>query len=52
MESWKALIGQHLGDARAMDDAAEARDKAAIQVAHRRVADSCTTCHKAHRARG
>jgi cytochrome c556 len=52
MESWKALIGRHLGDARAMDDAAGARDAEALRAAHRRVSESCKACHGAHRSGG
>jgi cytochrome c556 len=51
-ESWTRFTKQHFGDAKAMDDAAEARDKAAILTVHRRVGDSCKACHQAHRFRG
>jgi hypothetical protein len=51
-ESWRRLVGQHLADARALDDAVRARDKARLRAAHQRIADSCRTCHQAHRSRG
>jgi hypothetical protein len=50
-ESWRLLVGRHLDDARAMRDAAEARDPETLRAAHRRVADSCNACHQAHRPR-
>lgn len=51
-ESWKRFTGLHLGDAQAMDDAAGARDPAAVLVVHQRLASSCKACHDAHRFRG
>jgi hypothetical protein len=51
-ESWARFTGLHFGDAKAMDDAAEARDQGAVLVAHQRLAASCTACHNAHRYRG
>jgi hypothetical protein len=51
-ESWKKLTELHLGDAKAMEDAAEARDKDAALVVHRRMAAACKACHAAHRLRG
>jgi cytochrome c556 len=50
-ESWRRLIDRHLGDARAMDDGAAARDRPAVRLAHRRLATSCKACHDAHRFR-
>jgi cytochrome c556 len=51
-ESWKRFISLHSADARAMDDAAEAREKNSLLVIHRRLATSCKACHNAHRYRG
>jgi cytochrome c556 len=51
-DSWRRMVGQHLADARALDDAVRARDKAKLRAAHQRIADSCRTCHQAHRSRG
>ena len=48
-ESWRHFIDQHTADARAMVDAAKARDLAPLRAAHRRIAESCKTCHTAHR---
>lgn len=50
-ESWRKFIDAHLADAKALSAAAEARDAAALREAHRRIAQSCDACHKAHRGR-
>jgi cytochrome c556 len=50
--SWKKFTGQQFGDAKAMVDAAEARDKEAVLVAHKRLAASCKACHNAHKFQG
>ena len=44
-ESWRRFINGHMMDARAMADAAEARDPVPLRAAHRRIAESCKTCH-------
>jgi cytochrome c556 len=51
-ESWKRLTGLHFGDAKAMAEAAEARDRDAVMVIHQRLATACKGCHNAHRFRG
>jgi cytochrome c556 len=51
-ESWKRFTDLHFGDARAMEDAAEARDKEAVKAVHRRLATACKACHDAHRYQG
>jgi hypothetical protein len=47
--SWLQFTEQHLQDARAMEDAAKARDRAALLVVHRRIETACKGCHDAHR---
>lgn len=49
--SWKRFTGRQYGDAKAMVDAAEARDEGAILAAHRRLAKACQACHDAHKFR-
>jgi cytochrome c556 len=48
-QSWRTLIDQHLADAKAIDDAIQARDVALLGAAQRRLANACTKCHNAHR---
>ena len=50
-ESWRRFLDQHMADARAMADAAQARDPVPLRAAHRRIAESCKSCHEAHRFR-
>ena len=50
--SWKNFTDEHLGAAKALEDAAEARDKDAVMAVHRKLAASCKACHAAHRSRG
>jgi hypothetical protein len=50
-DSWKKLTAQHLETAKALDAAAESRDKTAALASYRQLAASCRTCHSAHRTR-
>ena len=50
--SWAKLTDLHLADARALDEAAAARDREGARAIHRRLAASCKACHDAHRFRG
>jgi cytochrome c556 len=50
-DAWRRRMAQHAADAKAMQDAARDRDLDALRAAHRRIADSCKTCHAAHRYR-
>jgi cytochrome c556 len=50
--SWKTFTDDHLGSAKALEDAAQARDKDAVMAVHRKLAASCKACHAAHRYRG
>ena len=51
-DSWKKLTDEHLGTAKALAEAAEAKDKRALAEVHRKVAESCKACHAVHRSRG
>jgi cytochrome c553 len=48
-DSWAKLARQYFDDAKAMDDAAQRKDKAGSLAAQGRLAGSCAACHKAHR---
>ena len=48
-ESWKQLADQYYDDAKALDDAAEAKDKAAASAAFQRLGASCKACHQKHK---
>jgi len=50
-ESWRRFLDEHLADARAMADAAVARDPVRLRAAHRRIVASCKSCHEYHRFR-
>ena len=50
-ESWRHFLDEHMADAMAMADAAVARDPVPLRAAHRRIAESCKSCHDAHRYR-
>ena len=48
-ESWRHFLDEHMADAKAMVDAAKARELSPLRAAHRRIAESCDSCHEAHR---
>jgi cytochrome c556 len=50
--SWKKFTDIHIGDAKAMDLAAEARDQPALRSVHGRLAAACKACHDVHRYNG
>jgi cytochrome c556 len=50
-ESWRRLIGQNMADARAIEEAAKARDLAMLKSAREHIAASCKACHDVHRFR-
>jgi hypothetical protein len=48
-QSWAKLTAQYLEHAKALDTAAQRKDKRAALAAHTRLNDSCKGCHTAHR---
>src|SRR4051812_21504229 len=50
-ESWKTLSDSYFADAKALDDAAHAKDKAAAQAAQKKLSASCKSCHTAHKGK-
>jgi cytochrome c556 len=48
-DSWKRFTTLHVGDAKAMEDAAARHDRAALEGVHRRLETACKACHDAHR---
>jgi cytochrome c556 len=49
--SWKKLSDGYFQDAKALDDAAQAKDLAAAQAAHGRLSASCKGCHSVHKGK-
>jgi mono/diheme cytochrome c family protein len=49
--SWKTLADGYFADAKALDDAANAKDLASAQAAHKKLATSCKSCHGAHKGK-
>jgi cytochrome c556 len=49
--SWKKLANEHFQNAKALDDAVQAKDRDAAQAAHGRLAASCKACHSVHKGR-
>lgn len=49
--SWKKLTDQYFQDAKALDDAANAKDLAAAREAHARLGASCKGCHSLHKGK-
>lgn len=47
--SWTKLTAQYLDNAKALDTAAQKKDKAGAIAAHTRLNDSCKGCHNLHR---
>jgi cytochrome c556 len=48
-ESWKKLTDQYVTDAKALDAAAQKKDKDAATKAHTKLTGQCMACHRAHR---
>lgn len=48
---WKKLSDRYFDDAKALDDAAKAHDKAAASAAQKRLGASCKACHTAHKGK-
>ena len=48
-DSWARFTKQYGEAARALDAAAQNKDKTAATAAHRRLVGSCSSCHRAHR---
>lgn len=48
-QSWDKLTKDYLKNAKALNAAAQNKDKAAAMAAHRRLGESCKNCHKAHK---
>jgi hypothetical protein len=51
-ESWTKLTASYAAAAAALDQAAQAKDKAAAQAAHQTLSGSCKACHQEHRPSG
>src|SRR3954454_12369739 len=49
--SWKSLSESYFADAKALDDAASAKNKAAAQAAHKKLSASCKSCHGVHKGK-
>lgn len=47
--SWEKLTKAYAGDAKALEAAAEKKDKSAAVAAHGKLVMSCKACHAAHR---
>ncbi len=47
--SWKKLADKYFADSKSLDDAASAKDLAALKAAHKAMGASCKSCHTAHR---
>ena len=48
-ESWKKLAAKYFDNAKALDDAASAKDITKLQGAQKTMGGSCKECHSAHR---
>ena len=48
--SWKTLADQYYADSKALDDAAQAKDRDAAIAAQKKLGGSCKACHTAHKA--
>jgi cytochrome c556 len=49
--SWDSLAKAYSDDAKALDTAAQAKDKAGALSAHEKLAKSCMGCHKVHKGK-
>jgi hypothetical protein len=47
-ESWQTMTKAYLDKVKALDAAAQKKDKATAQSSHAKLKDSCNACHKAH----
>ena len=48
-DSWKSLTKAYLDNAKALDAAAQKKDKATAQSYHAKLMGACKACHMAHR---
>jgi cytochrome c556 len=48
-QSWEKLTGTYAADAKALNAAAEKKDKAAAQTTWAKLSKECMGCHRAHR---
>jgi cytochrome c556 len=48
-EGWKKLADSYFEDAKALDEAAKAHDKAGTDAAFKKLSASCKACHSAHK---
>jgi cytochrome c556 len=49
IENWKKLAVSYFQDAKSLDDAAKAHDKAGTEAAFKKLSASCKACHSAHK---
>jgi cytochrome c556 len=47
--AWKKLADRYFADAKALDDAAQDKDKSSADAAFRKLSASCKNCHQAHK---
>ncbi len=50
-ESWKTQANKYFQNSKALDDAAQAKDLAALQSARKSMGESCKSCHNVHRGK-
>jgi hypothetical protein len=48
-DSWAKLSKEYVESARALDDAAQKKDRKAALAAHTKITNACKTCHMEHR---
>jgi hypothetical protein len=48
-DSWAKLTKQYGEDSKALDEAVAKKDKTAVAKAHKKLNESCTACHNAHK---
>jgi hypothetical protein len=48
--SWEKLTKEYLQNAKALDEAANKKDKASALASHKKLTGACASCHKAHKA--
>jgi hypothetical protein len=51
-ESWTKLTSEYVDNAKAMDKAAQAKDKDKAMAAHNLLSNACMACHREHRMMG
>ena len=50
-ESWKKFAGKYYANAKALDDAAEAKDLAKVKDTQKAIGGSCKACHDTHKGK-